>query len=95
MSDPVVHRKVALLRVAEPRVLEEVRLLLPLDDFAIAVVSDTEIAIDPSRLGELASLLSERGFAPLMKRATAEGGESTDDESTHTTRRRAERYSSR
>lgn len=96
MTEPIVHRKVALLRVSEPGVLKEVRMLLPLDDFAIAVVSETEIAIDPSRLGELAGLLADRGFAPLMKRATIESGDAGDDESTQTAgRRRAERYSSR
>lgn len=69
MSEPIVHRQVALLRVSDPRVFDEIRAVLPLDDFAIAVVSDTEIAVDPACIGELSSRLGERGLAPLMKRA--------------------------
>lgn len=68
MSESIAHRQVALLRVADARVLEEIRALVPLEDFALAVVSPTEVVIDPARLGELAQRLSDRGISPLMKR---------------------------
>lgn len=89
MSEPIVHRNVALLRVSEPRVMSEIRMVMQLDDFILAQVSDTEIAVDPARLSELASLLADRGFAPLMKRAGADPTEQPrEEEDTQFNRRR-------
>ena len=68
-SQPIAHRHVAVLRVAEPKVLDEIRAIVALDQFVIGFVSETELVIDPSRVGQLASALAERGLAPLMKRS--------------------------
>ena len=68
-SQPIAHRHVAVLRVAEPKVLDEIRAIVALDQFVIGVVSETELVIDPSRVGQLASALAERGLSPLMKRS--------------------------
>jgi hypothetical protein len=74
-SLPIAHRHVAVLRVAEPRVLDEIRAIVALDQFVIGVVSETELVIDPSRVGQLASALAERGLAPLMKRSRPQAKE--------------------
>lgn len=68
MSAPIVHRNVALLRVADPHVLAEIRAVLPLDDFCLGVLSPTELVLDPQRLRELVSRLDARGMAPLVKK---------------------------
>lgn|GEM_PF-1706264 len=65
----VVHRDVTVLAVREPGVLDEIRALVPLDDFVLAVISDTRLLIDPTRTGELADLLAAAGAAPLVQRA--------------------------
>jgi len=65
----VVHREVTVLAVREPGVLDEIRALVPLDDFVLAVISDTRLLIDPSRTGELHDLLATAGVAPLVQRA--------------------------
>jgi hypothetical protein len=75
-TQPVAHRHVAVLKVADPKVLDEVRAIVALDQFVIGVVSETELVIDPSRVGQLASALAERGMAPLMKRARPQGKDS-------------------
>lgn len=71
MSEPIVHRQVALLKVSDPKVLDEVRAVAGLDEFALAWISPTEIVVDPARVGELYQRLSDRGLAPLMKRVQA------------------------
>ena len=65
----VVHRDVTVLAVREPGVLDEIRALVPLDDYVLAVISDTRLLMDPTRLAELHELLSEAGVAPLTQRA--------------------------
>ena len=85
MSDIIAHRHTALLRVSEPRVFDEIRAVLPLDDYALAWVSPTELVIDPARIGELAQRLADRGLAPLMKRVPS--AESGDAGATERTRR--------
>ena len=69
MSGVIAHREVAVLRVTDPRVLDEIRALVPLDEFVLAVVSDVEVVVDPARVRELGARLAERGLPPLMKRA--------------------------
>ncbi len=68
MSEVIAHRQVALLKVADPRVMDEIRAVLPLDDFVLAWVSPTEAVIDPARIGEIGQRLADRGLTPLMKR---------------------------
>jgi len=68
MSDLIAHRHTALLKVSEARVFEEIRAVLPLEDYVLAWVSPTELVIDPARIGELAQRLADRGLAPLLKR---------------------------
>lgn len=65
---PIVHRDLAVLKVADPHVFEEIRAVLPLDEFVFAELSETELVIDPRRLRELVSRLDARGMAPLLKR---------------------------
>ena len=74
MSEPIVHRQVALLKVSDPRVLDEVRAVAGLDELALAWVSPTEVVVDPARVGELFQRLSDRGLAPLMKRVQTQAG---------------------
>ncbi|MCB9795508.1 MAG: hypothetical protein H6741_22610 [Alphaproteobacteria bacterium] len=65
---PIVHHDLAVLKVADPHVFEEIRAVLPLDDFVFAELSETELVIDPRRLRELVSRLDASGMAPLLKR---------------------------
>lgn len=69
MNEPIVHKNVALLEVSEPKVLDEVRALVPLDEYVLAIVSETELVIDPQRLKELNDTLTSKGLSPLLKRA--------------------------
>lgn len=73
MSEPIVHRQVALLKVSDPKVIDEVRAVVPLDEFVLAWVSPSEVVVDPARVGELFQRLSDRGLAPLMKRVQSPG----------------------
>lgn len=68
MSDPIVHHNLALLEVADPKVLDELRALLPLDDYVLGQLSDTELIVDPRRVKELVERLESRGMAPLVKK---------------------------
>ena len=68
----IVHRDLAVLAVAETAVFEEIRAVLPLDDYALAWLSPTEMVMDPARVGELNARLAERGMAPLMRREAAQ-----------------------
>ncbi|MCP4806865.1 MAG: hypothetical protein GY913_02090 [Proteobacteria bacterium] len=68
MSETIVHRNVALLKVSDPKVLDEVRAVVPLDDYVLAVVNETELVIDPQRLKDLNDALIARGMTPLLKR---------------------------
>ncbi len=64
---PIAHRDVTVLQVETPAVLDELRALVPLDDFVLAVIDDTRLVIDPARTGELATRLAARGLTPLIK----------------------------
>ena len=69
MAGTILHRDVAVLKVEEPGVFDEIRAVLPLDDFVLGWLSDTEMVIDPRRVKELASRLESRGMTPLVKKA--------------------------
>ena len=71
MTPPIAHKNLAVLRVADPHVLAEIRAVLPLDDFCLGVLSPTELVLDPQRLRELVSRLDARGMAPLVKKVGA------------------------
>ena len=43
--------------------------VLPLEDFVLGRLSDTELVIDPRRVKELAARLESRGMTPLVKKA--------------------------
>lgn len=73
MTDPILHQGLVLLRVSDPAVMDEIGAVIDLDGFVIARLSSTEVVIDPARMGELASLLSERGLPPLVKKARPPG----------------------
>lgn len=70
----VIHRNVALLRVVDPGVLDEIRAVLPLEDHVIAWISPTEAVLDPQRLKPLLDVLEARGMAALVRRAGPGGG---------------------
>ena len=63
----------------DPKVIDEVRAVVPLDEFALAWVSPTELVIDPARVGELFQRLSDRGLAPLMKRVQSPSARDRSD----------------
>lgn len=65
----VVHRDVTVLSVREPGVLDEIRAVVPLDEFVLAVISDTRLLLDPTRLAELHERLAAAGVSPLTQRA--------------------------
>lgn len=88
MSDLIAHRHTVLLKVSEPRVFDEIRAVLPLDDYALAWVSPTEVVIDPARIGELAQRLADRGLAPLMKRVPSADSADVRDTTERTRRLR-------
>lgn len=64
----IAHTNVAVLRVADAHVIEEIRAVLPLDDYVLGQLSDTELVVDPRRLKELSELLESKGLAALVKR---------------------------
>lgn len=69
MSDEqIVHSNLAVLRVSDPKVFDEIRAVLPLADFCFGELSPTELIIDPRRLKELIGRLDARGLSPLIKR---------------------------
>ncbi|HJN77598.1 MAG TPA: hypothetical protein QGF58_27005 [Myxococcota bacterium] len=63
-----MHRNVAVLRVSDPKVLDEIRAVVPLDDYVLGVLSETELVVDPARMKELLSRLDAKGLQPLVKR---------------------------
>lgn len=68
----IIHRDLAVLAVADTGVFDEIRAVLPLDDYTLAWLSPTEMVVDPARVGELNARLAERGMAPLMRRETGQ-----------------------
>ena len=69
MSKTILHRDVAVLKVEDPGVFDEIRAVLPLEDYVLGQLSETELVIDPRRVGELAASLERRGMTPLVKKA--------------------------
>jgi len=70
MGDRVLHKGVALLEVEDPHILEEIRAVLPLDEFVMGRVSDTELVIDPKRVKEFSEILEAKGMRPLVRRGS-------------------------
>ncbi len=69
MAERVLHRGVALLAVEDPHLLEEIRAVLPLEEFLMGRISDSEWVVDPKRVKELSDLLEAKGMRPLIRRA--------------------------
>lgn len=69
MEERVLHKSVAVLQVEDPHVIEEIRAVLNLDDYVMARMSDTQLVIDPKRVGELSKLLKAKGLQPLVRKA--------------------------
>ena len=68
----ILHRNLAVLRVADVGVLDEIRAVLALDDMVLGWVSPTEAIVDPARLKSLLEGLESRGMAALVRRADRE-----------------------
>lgn len=68
MSETIVHKNLAVLRVADAHVFEEIRAVVPLDDFVLGTLSPTEALIDPRRMRELVSRLEQRGLTTLVRK---------------------------
>ncbi|MFZ5480696.1 MAG: hypothetical protein ACOZNI_28300 [Myxococcota bacterium] len=65
----ILHRNVAVLRVADPHVFDEIRAVLPLDEHVVGWISPTEAVLDPARMKGLIDVLEARGMGALVKRA--------------------------
>ena len=52
-SGPIVHKNLAVLQVEEPQVFNEIRVVLPLDDYCLGYLSETAMLMDPRRVKEL------------------------------------------
>ena len=65
----IIHRNVAVLRVSEPGVLEEIRAVTRFDDHVLGWISPTEVVLDPARLKPLLDILEARGMSALVRRA--------------------------
>lgn len=65
----ILHKNLALLRVTEPSVVEEIRAVLPLEEYLLGQLSPTELVVDPLKLKGLLELLEARGMAALVKRS--------------------------
>lgn len=70
----IVHRNVAVLRVADPQTFDEIRAVTPLDDHVIGWISPTEAVLDPSRMRALLDALEARGMGAMVRRGAAEAG---------------------
>jgi hypothetical protein len=68
VAETILHRDVAVLKVEDAGVFDEIRAILPLEDYVLGTLSDTELVIDPRRVKELSSRLESRGMAPLVKK---------------------------
>lgn len=69
-----LHRNVVILTVEDPKVLEEIRLVAPLEEALVGWLSPTEAVLDPARLKGVLDALEARGVPALVRRATV-GGE--------------------
>lgn len=64
----ILHRNLAVVRVEDPHVFEEIRAVVPLDAWVLSWMSPTEAVLDPSRLKELLAALEARGMGALVRR---------------------------
>lgn len=70
----ILHRNLAVLRVADANVLHELRTLVPIEEYVLGEVSPTELVIDPARLRALLDLLEARGLSAMIRRVSPERG---------------------
>ncbi len=70
----IIHRNVAVLRVADPGVFDEIRAVLPLDVHVMGWISPTEAVLDPHELKPLLEALEARGMGALVRRTGPAGG---------------------
>jgi hypothetical protein len=70
----VIHHNVAVLRVADPAVFDEIRAVLPLDEHVIGWISSTEAVLDPQDLSPFLDALEARGMAALVRRGGGAAG---------------------
>lgn len=68
-----LHKNLAVLRVADPGVLDEIRAVAPLDDHVIGWISPTEAVLDPARMKPLLDTLEARGMGAMVRRAGSGG----------------------
>lgn len=68
---PTMHKNLALLRVADVRVFDEIRAVYPLDEVIVGWLSPTEAVLDPHRMRALIETLEQRGLGALVRRAGA------------------------
>jgi hypothetical protein len=71
---PVIHHNLAVLRVADPGVFDEIRAVLPLDNHVIGWISSTEAVLDPQELRPFLDALEARGMGALVRRSGPAGG---------------------
>lgn len=64
----IVHRNVAVLKVSEPQVFNEIRAVVALDDHVMGWISETEAVVDPASLKVLLDGLEARGLGALVRR---------------------------
>jgi ribosomal protein L12E/L44/L45/RPP1/RPP2 len=64
-----LHRNVAILRVDQASVLDEIRAVLPLDEHVLGWISPTEAIIDPATMKTLIETLEARSLAALVRKA--------------------------
>lgn len=70
----ILHKNLAVLRVADPAVLDEIRAVVPLDEHVVGWISPTEAVLDPQRLKSLLDGLEARGMGAMVRRAGPGGG---------------------
>ena len=70
----VLHRNLAVLRVADPGTIEEIRAVIPLDAHVIGWISPTEAVLEPQELKALLGALEARGMGALVRRTGAPTG---------------------
>lgn len=63
-----VHKGLAVLRVSDAHVFEEIRAVLPLDEHVLGWVSATEAVVDPASLKHLLDQLEAKGMRALVRK---------------------------
>lgn len=66
----MVHKNLAVLRVSDPHVFEEIRAVLPLDEHLLGWISPTEAVVDPASLRWLLDTLELKGMKALVRKAS-------------------------